>query len=122
MAKEATGLDIHLPVSISSSHFKQLAWFETVLVRNSKYLASSKALWTKRFFSTIFQQLKWKTFFTGYTLSQIKTGHGKFKSYLYKFKLTDNDICSCVQDVETEKYVLLQCKLFLRKRDKFRKK
>ena len=40
-------------------------------------------------------------------LSQIITEHGKFKSYLYKFKLTDSDIYSSGRDVETAKHVLL---------------
>ena len=37
------------------------------------------------------------------------------------FKLTDSDIYSCGQDVETVEHVLLHCKLFSCKRDKFRK-
>ena len=83
--KEATGFDINLLVSVMLSNFKHLTWLETVSAWNSEYLASSKALWTKSFFPTIFQQLKCKTFFTDSKLSQIITGHGKFKSYLKEF-------------------------------------
>ena len=50
------------------------------------------------------------------------TGHGKFKSYLRKFKLADSNICSCGQDAETAEHVLLYCKLFSCERDKFKKK
>ena len=70
---------------------KYLVWLETVSAWNSEYLASSKALWTKRFFPTIFQRLKSKTFFTDSKLSQIITRHDKFKNYLCEFMLTDSD-------------------------------
>ena len=58
---------------------------------------------------------------TDFKLSQTIMRHGKLKMYFYKFKLTDSDICSCGQDVETAKHVLLYSKLFSYKRDKFRK-
>ena len=70
----------------------------------------------------VFQWFKCKIFFNDSKLSQIITEHDKFKSYLHKFKLTDSDICTCGQDVENIKHVLSYCKLFLCKRDKFRKK
>ena len=96
-------------------------WLETVSAWNFEYLASSKALRTKRFFLTIFQRLKCKTFFTDSKLSQIMTGHSKFKSYLCKFKLTDSDICPCGQDAETVEQVLFHYKLILCEQDKFKK-
>ena len=96
-------------------------WLETVSAWNTECMASSKTLWMKRFFFNCFQRLKCKTFFADSKGSQIIAGHGKFKRYLCKLKLTDDDICSCGQDVKTAQHVLLYCKWFSCKRDTFRK-
>ena len=61
----------------------------------------------KDFFQLFFNESNVKHFFTDSKLSQIMTEHGKFKSYLCKLKLTDSDICSCGQDAETAKHLLL---------------
>ena len=54
LVKETTGVHIDLPSSVLLSHFKHLAWLETLLAWNSEYLASSRALWKIKFFQTIF--------------------------------------------------------------------
>ncbi|GFV86908.1 RNase H domain-containing protein [Trichonephila clavipes] len=101
LAKEATCQDVNLLMSVSLSHWKHLAWERTVSSWNTELLASPKALWTKRFFPTIYQRLKCKSFVTNFKLSQILTGHGNFNSYLSGFNLIGSDICSCGQDAET---------------------
>ena len=116
MIKEATSRSSCISTVVS---FKHLAWFEIVSAWNSKYLASSKTLWTKRFSPIIFQRLKYKIFFTDSKLSEIITLHGKFKNYSCKFKTAD--ICSCGEDVKTVEHVLLYCKLLSFERDKIRK-
>ncbi|GFS77260.1 hypothetical protein TNCV_3758461 [Trichonephila clavipes] len=73
---------------------------------NTEFLASPNALWTKRFFPTIYQRLKSKNFVTDFKLSQILTGHGNFNSYLSRFNLIGSDICSCGQDAEVVEHVL----------------
>ncbi|GFW14892.1 hypothetical protein TNCV_1563541 [Trichonephila clavipes] len=50
LAKEATCQDMYLSMSVALSHWKHLAWERTVSSRNYEFLASPKALWTKKFF------------------------------------------------------------------------
>jgi len=39
------------------------------------------------------------------------TRHGKLRSYLHRFGLTDNPMCACGQDNEqTASHFILQCK------------
>ncbi|GFU13534.1 hypothetical protein TNCV_938211 [Trichonephila clavipes] len=45
-------------MSVSLSHWKHVAWERVVSSWNTEFLASSKALWTERFFPTIYQRLK----------------------------------------------------------------
>ncbi|GFV06759.1 RNase H domain-containing protein [Trichonephila clavipes] len=71
LAKEATCQDVNLLMSVPLSHWKHLAWERTVSSWNTEFLASPKALWTKRFFPTIYQRLKCKSFVTDFKLSQI---------------------------------------------------
>ena len=41
----------------------------------------------------------------------IVTGHGKTKSYLHRFKLTDNPTCPCNEGVQTPEHLIYNCKL-----------
>ncbi|GFY32734.1 hypothetical protein TNCV_4638401 [Trichonephila clavipes] len=50
LAKEATCQDMNLLMSVPLSHWKHVAWERTASSWNTEFLASPKALWTKRFF------------------------------------------------------------------------
>ncbi|GFX60874.1 RNase H domain-containing protein [Trichonephila clavipes] len=121
LAKEATCQAMNLLMSVPLSHWKNVAWERTDSSWNTKFLASPKALWTKRFFPTIYRRLQCKKFVTDFKLSQILTGHRNFNSYLSRFNLIGSDICSCGQDAETVEHVLLYCKLYFCKRENFKK-
>ncbi|GFV52811.1 RNase H domain-containing protein [Trichonephila clavipes] len=58
LAKEATCQDMNLFMPVPLSHWKHVAWERTVSSWNTEFLASPKALWTKRFLPTIYQRLK----------------------------------------------------------------
>ncbi|GFU25081.1 hypothetical protein TNCV_568361 [Trichonephila clavipes] len=122
LVKETTGQDMNLPMSVPLSHWKHLAWERTVSASNTKFLASSKALWIKKFVPTVYQRLKFKKFVLCFKLSRILTGHGHFKSYLSRFNLIGSDICSCDQDADTVGYLLLYCNLYFCKMENFKKK
>ncbi|GFX87852.1 RNase H domain-containing protein [Trichonephila clavipes] len=64
LAKDTTFQDMNLLMSVSLSHWKYVAWERTVSSWNTELLASPKALWTRRFFSTIYERLKCKKFVT----------------------------------------------------------
>ncbi|GFW35703.1 RNase H domain-containing protein [Trichonephila clavipes] len=51
LAKEATCQDMNLLMSVPLSHWEHLAWERTVSSWNTEFLASPKALWTKKVFS-----------------------------------------------------------------------
>ncbi|GFX28524.1 RNase H domain-containing protein [Trichonephila clavipes] len=56
LAKETTSQDMNLLISVPLSHWKHVAWEITVSSWNNEFLASPKALWTERFFPTIYQR------------------------------------------------------------------
>ncbi|GFV06646.1 hypothetical protein TNCV_2949681 [Trichonephila clavipes] len=58
LAKEATCQDMNILMNAPLSHWKHVAWERTVSSWNTGFLASLKALWTKRFLPTIYQRLK----------------------------------------------------------------
>ena len=41
----------------------------------------------------------------------IITGHGKTKSYLHRFKLTDNPTCPCNEGVQTSEHIIYDRKI-----------
>ncbi|GFW30468.1 hypothetical protein TNCV_454061 [Trichonephila clavipes] len=53
LAKEATCQNMNLLMSVPLCHWKHVAWERTVSSWNTEFLASPKALWTKRFFPTL---------------------------------------------------------------------
>ncbi|GFX45443.1 hypothetical protein TNCV_2739801 [Trichonephila clavipes] len=69
LAKEATSQDMNRSMPVPLSHWKHLAWKRTVSAWNSEFLASPEALWTQKFFPTIYQRLKCKKFVTDFKLS-----------------------------------------------------
>jgi uncharacterized protein YeeX (DUF496 family) len=50
------------------------------------------------------------------------TGHGKLRSYLHRFGLTDNPICSCEEEEEqTTDHLIFQCKKLSKQRNEIKK-
>jgi len=45
------------------------------------------------------------------------TGHGKTKSYLYRFKITDNTTCPCNMEDQTLDHILNNCTRHKKQRD-----
>jgi len=41
----------------------------------------------------------------------IVTGHGKTKSYLHRFKLTDNPMCLCNEGDQSPEHLIYECKI-----------
>jgi hypothetical protein len=45
------------------------------------------------------------------------TGHGKLKSYFYRFGLTDDPTCLCEEDEQTVDHLLFRCKKLKKQRN-----
>jgi len=46
----------------------------------------------------------------------VLTGHGKLRSYLHRFGLTDNPMCPCEEE-QTRDHLIFQCKKLLKQRN-----
>ena len=46
-----------------------------------------------------------------FNFAAIVPGQGKTKSYLHRFKLTDNPTCPCNEGVHTPEHLMYECKL-----------
>jgi hypothetical protein len=49
------------------------------------------------------------------------TGHGKLISYLHRFGLTDNPICSCEEEEQPTDHLIFQCKKLSNQRNEMKK-
>ena len=54
-------------------------------------------------------------------LTAILTGHGKLKSYFYRFKISDDQMCSCKSGEQTVRHLLYECKILHKERTAFRR-
>ena len=71
----------------------------------------------KTFFPKIADGLKLKINVTP-NFSTMVTGHGNIKSYLYKYKIVDNPMCSCKRGEQTIDHILFDCELVEQERDR----
>ena len=71
---------------------------------------------TKAFFPTVRNRLD-KVIPIFPELTTMLTGHGKLKSYLYRFGLTDDPTCSCEEDDQTVDHLLFSCKKLKKQRN-----
>ena len=89
---------------------------------NEHWINSAKGSTTRNlFFPTIYSRFDSKYLFPNFILTQFLTGHGKFKTYLVRFKLIlDTDICLCKESVQTASHFLFDCNVFNRQRYSFK--
>lgn len=106
LAKQVMRCEVDLMMSAPASYWKHVTDEKTVSDWNTEFLASSKALWTKIFFLTIFQCLKYKHF-----LTEVLSGHEKLNNYLFRFHLETSGLRACIKADEDVEHILLHCKL-----------
>ena len=53
-------------------------------------------------------------------LTTMLTGHGKIRSHLYRFGLTDNAMCTCEEE-QTADRLIVQCKKLRNQRNEMKK-
>jgi len=62
------------------------------------------------FFPTVKMRIKFKIPVTP-EFTAILTGHGKTKSYLYRFKLIYNPMCPCNEGAQSPEHLIYDCKI-----------
>jgi hypothetical protein len=72
--------------------------------------STEKGALCRSFFPTVEQRLKMKIPITP-EFTAIVTGHGKTKSYLHIFKLTDNPTCPCSEGEHSPEHLIYECKI-----------
>jgi len=90
---------------LSKKHLKGLSnenW-------NKQWIETNKASHTKLFFPTIYNRISAKHFKPNFISTQFISSHGNFKSYLIRFKLSDEWMCECERSLETPLHILLEC-------------
>lgn len=63
---------------------------------------------TKSYFPTVKDRLKCNISLTGNIT--FLTGHGKLKSYMHRFKIIDNPLCTCGDGNQTVDHLMFECK------------
>lgn len=80
--------------------------------------SSPKGRLTYEFLPNINERLK-KTFICpNFHVTQVLTGHGNLRSYLYRFKIINSDSCDCDKDSpQTVQHFIFNCKKFEKERE-----
>ena len=74
-----------------------------------QWMNTGKGAVTKAFFPSVRNRLRQKIpLFPEFTT--MVTGHGKLRSYLYRFRLTYNPMCPCEEQQHTTDHLIFQCK------------
>ena len=84
-----------------------------------KWTNTGKGAVTKAFFPAVRHKLRQKIPVNPQFTSMV-TGHGKLRSYLYRFRLTDNPTCPCEEaEDQTTNRLIFRCKELHNKRTEF---
>lgn len=81
---------------------------------NERWINDNKGKITHQFFPTIYNRTNIKTAFLSAETTQFLTGHGRFNSYLYRFKILTDDNCNCnaTGTPDTIEHIIYDCPLF----------
>jgi hypothetical protein len=72
--------------------------------------STEKGALCRSFFSTVEYRLKMKITITP-EFTAIVTGHGKTKSYLHRFQLTETSMCPCNEGEQSPEHLIYECKI-----------
>jgi len=121
LAKQALDLDIDesvynlFPLSFAKKYFHTL----TINKWENVWKTTTNASQTKLYFPTICERLKTKYLRPNYQMTQFLSGHGNFKTYLKRFKLSVNELCDCDSSEESPNHLLLHCERYDVERHQF---
>lgn len=77
-----------------------------------RWAQTTKGIWTKTLIPEIKPWIQRKHGFLSFELTQFLSGHGKFGSYLKKFKIVDNDDCASCRVTDTVEHTFFHCITF----------
>jgi len=80
---------------------------------------SSKGVITKSFFPKIADRLILRINATP-NFTTIVIGHGNIETYVYKYKIIGNPLCSCDEGEQSFDHILHECKLLEHERDRLK--
>ena len=113
LAKEATNLSINDSIRkyFPLSHAKIVLKNYFINKWNDLWLNSTNGSVTKRYFPTVYHKVINcnNCFRPNFKLTQILSGHGDYKDYLFRFKFIDNNLCECEKTAETLFHKLFDC-------------
>lgn len=106
LAKEA--LYIH-----EDGNTKEEARAKTLEYWQRRWTATTKGRWTHSLIPDIKIWVERKYGDVDYYLAQFLSGHGSYRQYLYRFRLTDTPLCPCCYDqIEDAEHVFFFCPRF----------
>jgi len=82
----------------------------------SEWQSTLKGEVTKSFFPTVREGTKRNISLTS-NVTTLLTGHGKLRSYFYRFKILDNPICPCDADLQNADHIIYECNKFAAERN-----
>jgi ribonuclease HI len=107
---------------IPISHIEKLVYNKSISIWNESWTTTPNGITTQQYIPTITDRLKMKKYFsTNFYLTQILTDHGKFNSYLAKFKIRSHPFCDlCVGKIDNSEHVVYDCLKFKEKREEMK--
>jgi hypothetical protein len=81
--------------------------------------SSTNGLITKQYLPSVRERQKISHLDLNFKLTQFLTGHGNFKTYLHRFKLSETNTCDCESAPENIFHILFECDMYLIRRQQF---
>ena len=88
---EAEPVELEAPISFAKRHIRMNQRAEW----NTSWMAATNGSWTRQIFPTIEHRRRAGPFRLDFVLTQFLSGHGKFGSYLNRFKIRRDPGCQC---------------------------
>ena len=98
-------------------HHRQHIRLSSIEDWQQEWTNSAKGRWTHKLIPSILKWTSRKHGETDFYLTQLLSGHGCFRSYLFKYKLDNSPNCpSCMNTIEDAEHVFFMCDRFLNER------
>ena len=93
---------------------------ESVKEWQRKRTQTNKGRTTKEYFPDVSERLKIKLQLTQ-NITTVVSGHGKTRDYLHRFKIIEEQTCSCGEGIQTTDHIKYECKRLKKERDRLKR-